>query len=95
MVRQWSAKPLYSGSNPLAASKNAGMAELADARDLKSRDRKVMRVRPPLPAPFLLQITIKKQFFSLDKHAFQGYLIKHIGLVRKAQPEPEVRLLFL
>ena len=28
----------------------AGMAELADARDLKSRSRKGVRVRPPLPA---------------------------------------------
>ena len=37
-LRRRSAKPLYSGSNPLAASKNprAGMAELVDARDLKS-----------------------------------------------------------
>src|ERR1035438_675286 len=29
----------------------AGMAELADAADSKSVDRKVMGVRPPLPAP--------------------------------------------
>ena len=28
----------------------AGVAELADARDLKSRDRKVVRVRFPAPA---------------------------------------------
>ena len=28
----------------------AGMAELADARALKSRSRKGVRVRPPLPA---------------------------------------------
>ena len=28
----------------------AGMAEVADARDLKSRSRKGVRVRPPLPA---------------------------------------------
>ena len=27
------------------------MAELADAADSKSADRKVMGVRPPLPAP--------------------------------------------
>src|SRR5579862_3650147 len=31
---------------------NAGMAELADAADSKSADRKVVGVRPPLPAPF-------------------------------------------
>ena len=30
---------------------SAGMAELADAADSKSADRKVMGVRPPLPAP--------------------------------------------
>ena len=35
-LRQRSAKPLFSGSNPLAASTSAGMAELVDARDLKS-----------------------------------------------------------
>ena len=35
MVRQRSAKPLFPGSNPGAAS-IAGMAELVDARDLKS-----------------------------------------------------------
>ena len=31
----------------------AGMAELADAADSKSADRKVVGVRPPLPAPAL------------------------------------------
>ena len=31
----------------------AGMVELADAADSKSADRKVMGVRPPLPAPRL------------------------------------------
>ena len=31
----------------------AGMAELADAADSKSADRKVVGVRPPLPAPRL------------------------------------------
>ncbi len=30
---------------------HAGMAELADAADSKSADRKVVGVRPPLPAP--------------------------------------------
>ena len=35
-LRQRSAKPLFSGSNPLAASLLAGMAKLVDARDLKS-----------------------------------------------------------
>ena len=29
----------------------AGMAELADAQDSKSCDRKIMGVRPSLPAP--------------------------------------------
>ena len=33
------------------APPHAGMAELADAADSKSADRKVVGVRPPLPAP--------------------------------------------
>ena len=33
------------------SASRAGMAELADARDSKSRVRKGVRVRPPLPAP--------------------------------------------
>jgi hypothetical protein len=33
------------------AHPEAGMAELADAADSKSADRKVVGVRPPLPAP--------------------------------------------
>ncbi len=36
MARRRSAKPLYSGSNPLAASGVAEVAELVDAQDLKS-----------------------------------------------------------
>ena len=40
-------------SNP-----RAGMVELADAADSKSADRKVMGVRPPLPAPYLNLFTI-------------------------------------
>ncbi len=35
-LRRWSAKPLFSGSNPLAASNSAEVAELVDAQDLKS-----------------------------------------------------------
>ena len=39
-------------SAPMAsADTRAGMAELADAADSKSADRKVVGVRPPLPAP--------------------------------------------
>jgi hypothetical protein len=33
----------------------AEVAELADARDSKSRDRKVMGVRPPPSAPLILK----------------------------------------
>src|SRR6478672_4532259 len=36
--------------NNLTESKRAGVAELADARDLKSRGRKAVRVRSPPPA---------------------------------------------
>ena len=50
--------PDDSGYGPLAKAKDwlarmikAGMAELADAADSKSADRKVVGVRPPLPAP--------------------------------------------
>ena len=52
MVRRESAKLLYVGSIPTQASKliknfivNAAVVEQADTRDLKSLDRKVMRVR--------------------------------------------------
>jgi len=34
----------------------AGMAELADAADSKSADRKVMGVRFPLPAPIIRSV---------------------------------------
>ena len=34
----------------------AGMAELADAADSKSADRKVVGVRPPLPAPAIFAL---------------------------------------
>ena len=39
----------------------AGMAELADARDLKSRSRKGVRVRPPLPAVKELKCNVRIQ----------------------------------
>jgi hypothetical protein len=35
----------------------AGMAELADAADSKSADRKVVGVRPPLPAPSKIPVS--------------------------------------
>ena len=34
------------------------MAELADAADSKSADRKVMGVRPPLPAPVIVSLSL-------------------------------------
>ena len=45
----------------------AGVVELADARDSKSRVRKDVRVRPPPPAPmgFLkCEVVFEKAFFS-------------------------------
>ena len=44
----------------------AGMAELADAADSKSADRKVVGVRPPLPAP--------------KDHQSNNHKIKDLGL---------------
>ena len=47
-------RPIFSVIIALAernASQIAGMAELVDARDSKSRDREIMGVRFPLPAP--------------------------------------------
>ena len=41
------------------------MAELADAADSKSADRKVMGVRPPLPVLFKLFIINDSRFFRL------------------------------
>ena len=49
MVRQRSAKPLFPSSNLGAASMSAGMAELADARDLKSLDPKDRTGSTPVP----------------------------------------------
>src|SRR5580658_6135500 len=43
---QWLCDTLGASHTP-----EAGMAELADAADSKSADRKVVGVRPPLPAP--------------------------------------------
>ena len=38
------------------------MAELADAADSKSADRKVVGVRPPLPAPYKLYIVCFRSY---------------------------------
>ena len=42
----------------------AGMAELADAADSKSADRKVVGVRPPLPVPFAYSTS--QRFISIS-----------------------------
>ena len=51
VVRQESAKLLYTGSSPVVAS--AGMAELADARDLKSLVPKGRAGSTPAPGTSL------------------------------------------
>ena len=49
------------------------MAELADAADSKSADRKVVGVRPPLPAP-RLQTTYKQNGLSIARGHFAWWL---------------------
>lgn len=50
------ARRMYMGFGLTALySPLAGVAELADARDLKSLGRKAVRVRPPAPAPTLIE----------------------------------------
>ena len=39
------------GSSPITSANNGSMAELVDARDLKSRARKGVRVRLPVEPP--------------------------------------------
>ncbi len=58
-LRQGSAKPLFSGSNPLVASNffaSAGVAELADAEDLKSSALKRLVGSRPSPGTILLAV---------------------------------------
>ena len=44
------------------------LAELADARDLKSRSRKGVRVRPPLPAVKELLHIYAAAFFDVEEY---------------------------
>ena len=74
------------------------MAELADAADSKSADRKVVGVRPPLPAPQLLMIAIGTHIrgnlseiqeaivhrFSVSVRPLDGFLAKPPILVPSA-----------
>ncbi len=52
-LRQFAAKRAFSCANLIFSLLKAGMAELADAAVSKAADRKVVGVRPPLPAPNL------------------------------------------
>ncbi len=63
MVRRRSAKPLYVGSNPTAASFYiyAGVVELADTRDLKSLGAKT---------PCRFESGLRHNFKLLDYSAF-------------------------
>ena len=69
VVRQRSAKPLFSGSSPLATSKTlfAGVAKLADARDLKSLELLVHAGSSPASGTLLLVTFIFKSFSSFFK----------------------------
>ncbi len=52
--------------------RQAGMAELADAADSKSADRKVVGVRPPLPAP-------QKQIFKARQLPQSPWIALELG----------------
>ena len=53
----------------------AGMAELADAADSKSADRKVVGVRPPLPAPNTTKLLRFVGFFCKGKAKIVWWLL--------------------
>ena len=65
----------------------AGMAELADAADSKSADRKVMGVRPPLPAP--------ERTASLSGGGYAAWLLQPQTLGAAAQNDISLKLLDL
>ena len=58
-LRRRFAKPLFTGSNPVVASNFfAGVAESADAADLKSAGVTSLWVRVPPPAPAIIRFAI-------------------------------------
>jgi hypothetical protein len=58
----------------------AGMAELADAADSKSADRKVVGVRPPLPAPTKKKGLQEKRPALTGDHFHLVHVLVHVVL---------------
>ena len=60
------------------------MAELADAADSKSADRKVMGVRPPLPAPTCIYFIMNNLYHYNTPGIARGVCWAFVASVRNA-----------